>query len=99
MIWNAPSFWLLVVLMVGIYAMAWPAQKRLREAEKALNADDLKTFRDHYRKPTAQADMPTKYHEIATAQKYLSKIWLTGCAAFIGALVWIIFAGPSLGLF
>ncbi|MEM8537329.1 MAG: hypothetical protein AAGF56_05640 [Pseudomonadota bacterium] len=99
MIWQTASFWLLVVLAVGMYAVAQPAQRAVREAEKKLTADELKTFRDNYLQKSARHDMPTKFDTLAAAQSRLSSIWIFSCILLIGALIWIIFAGPTLGLY
>jgi len=99
MVWENASFWLLVLLCGAIYAIALPAQKAVREAEKELTADELKTFRDHYAKRSSKSDMPMKFDPLAAAQRRASRIWLTGCIAVIVAISWIIYAGPTLGLF
>jgi hypothetical protein len=99
MIWENASFWLLVVLCGGLYVIALPAIRAVREEERKLTEDELKTYRENYSRRDRQHTMPDKFAALATAQRRVSRIWFLGMIALVVSLFWINFSGPSLGLY
>ena len=94
----SPGTLLLVLIGAMAWLAAWPVQKAQARMEADLSDDDLVLFRTRYIKPRNRADMPTRFLDLAAAKDQLSRIWLISATAILGALVWIIVAGPSLGL-
>jgi len=96
---TSPSFILLVLICVGAWLIGGPASKAVKNAEMDLSADELKTFRERYRKSSRRRDMPTKFKAIAEASDRAARIWLISAVAVTVTIVWTILAGPGLGLF
>ncbi|MEM9427091.1 MAG: hypothetical protein AAGA06_10360 [Pseudomonadota bacterium] len=73
--------------------------KAVEQAKIPLTADEVKTYIEQYARKVPISQMPTKFTELATAQRKAGRIWIGSCLAIIATLIAIVFLGPGLGLF
>ena len=96
---TSPAFILLALIGLLMALFAVPNKRAKDDAEKKLTAEDLKLFREQYLTKANRATMPTRFDDYARAGDKASRIWIISVLGIIAALVWIIMAGPNLGLF
>ena len=95
----SPAYIMLAVLAGAIFLFSRPVTAAVKRAEMDLTADDLKTFKERYRRKTARHDMPPRFEAYAQATDKAGRVWSSAVLAIIVALVWITMAGPGRGLF
>ncbi|MEM9972014.1 MAG: hypothetical protein AAF762_13085 [Pseudomonadota bacterium] len=95
---TSPGFILLYVIGGVTWLLSWPVTKAVERAKVPLTADELKTFQEQYARKVPLAEMPSKYVDLATAQRKAGRIWIASTIAITLALLAIIFAGPGLGV-
>ncbi|MEM9342249.1 MAG: hypothetical protein AAGA87_04330 [Pseudomonadota bacterium] len=95
----SPAYVMLIVLLAGIFLITRPAKSAVDKAKAELSDEDLQTFRNQYASRTSRATMPAKFDALVKAQERVSRIWIFSMLAVLAGLVWVIVAGPGLGLF
>jgi len=95
---TSPGFILLFIILAMAWLFGTPANRAVRKAQMNLTADEARTFAEKYRRASSRADMPSRFAELAQAKARAERVWLISSAAILIVLVWIILAGPGLGL-